>query len=227
MRGVVARQVLRRIDVEIEQVVNRVGVLRPVEAMEARGRCERDRRSIQLVFEPRVHRLVDGRLRASHAGRRHHPRTHFADDEFELLGLWMEIRKIDVVDCQLPGRVHARRLRLFAVAVDTVAGEQVVFGGGGQLAAGRTGRRGDARRRGRRSRNRSLGRRQDHAAKSNECSDDEFIHPTSKNTASVGGSTVRLPVTHTLLNVCRYLRYKRFVYKSPSWGVTVRLATGA
>jgi hypothetical protein len=64
-RGRIVRwQVLRRIDRQVEQIADRISVLGSIEAMQAGRRRVRRRVAIELVLEPRDHRVEGRRIRA-------------------------------------------------------------------------------------------------------------------------------------------------------------------
>ena len=184
VRGVVARQVLRRIDVEVEQIANRVGVFRPVQAVQARRRRVRRCGPVELVLEPGRHRLVDRRLGPARASRRHHARAELANHQLELFGVRVNVGQIEGIEGNLPRRIHTRGFRAFAVATHAVAIQQVAFGGRierrrGALHNGRLRGRRCGGRRGpypRRSRRRRLRRQRDGAGKSNETSNYQAVH---------------------------------------------------
>ena len=121
MRGIVGRQIDARIDVEREDVADRVGVLRPIQAMEAGRRRVSDRRAIQFVFEIRDEAVVGGFVRSAGVGGRHHAGAQLPHDQFPLVRVLADARRIKVVERQLPGRFLAGGLCALIVASDAVA----------------------------------------------------------------------------------------------------------
>ena len=109
------------IDLEIEQVADRVGVFGAVEAMEPRRRRVRRGGPVELVLEPRRHRLVHGRFGPARAGRRHHARAQLAHDQLERLRMAADVVQIDRIERQFPRRIHPGGLGAFAMAAHAIA----------------------------------------------------------------------------------------------------------
>ena len=127
---IVRRQVLRRIDRQVEQVLDDVGVLGAVQAMEpGRGRV-RGRVSIELLLQPRGHRLVGHRVRPRHAGRRHHPGAQLPGDELPRLRVVRQVGDVEAVDGQLSRRVEARGPRRRAMTGEAEFIQKLTFVGG-------------------------------------------------------------------------------------------------
>ena len=120
----VRRQQRHGIDLEVEQVLDRVGVLRPVHPVHHRtahvglGRGG--------AIERRLHRgdeaVRGGVIRPRHAGRRHHAHSHLANDLLEQVALLEEIaggvRGVEAFERQPPG------LRTLVVTGDAVLLQQ-------------------------------------------------------------------------------------------------------
>jgi hypothetical protein len=100
-RGIVGRQELARIDLEREQVANRVGVLRAVQSMQTRRRQVRGGGPIELALHPRNHRLQRGGFGAARVGRRHQPRSHLADDRLGHVYVIAQVREIELIEQQV------------------------------------------------------------------------------------------------------------------------------
>jgi hypothetical protein len=84
----------------------------------------------------KVRKVLRG-LGAPHVGRRHHAGPHLTDDQFEFLGVLVNVFEVDRVDGQLARRVDARRLGLLVVATDAIPREQLFFRIRRQLVDGR------------------------------------------------------------------------------------------
>jgi hypothetical protein len=105
---IVGRQQCGRIDVERQQVANRVGVFGAIEPMDERAaRIGRLRRH---TIEPRLQRgyesFADVCSGRRHPGRRHHPRTHFLDDLFPQLGIGLHVQRIGRLELE-PARLRS------------------------------------------------------------------------------------------------------------------------
>ena len=82
VRGVVRRQKLRRIDLEIEQVADRVRVFGAIQAVKARRRQMWCGLPVELVLQPGDQRRVGRSIRPPRTGRRHHAGPEFSHDLF-------------------------------------------------------------------------------------------------------------------------------------------------
>jgi hypothetical protein len=141
-RRVVRRQVLARIDLQLEQIPDDVRILSAVEAVQSRWRCERRCGAIEVAFERRNHRLESLRVRTLHAERRHLTGACLAHDQFPLLPILVHVGRVERVHCQTARGIETRGLHLLAVAADTVLVEKRT------LLVGRDGWRGSGGHRG-------------------------------------------------------------------------------
>ena len=85
---VVGRKKRRDVDVEIEQVADRVLVFRAVQPVERLGPARiriQPGAAIELAFEPRQERVVAASIGTRHAGRRHETGAHLPHDAFPRL----------------------------------------------------------------------------------------------------------------------------------------------
>jgi hypothetical protein len=122
--GIVRRQVLRRVDVQIQQVADHVLVFGAVQPVQARRGRIGPADAIQVGLERGDHRLEGGRIRALHRRRRHHARAQLAHHELPRLGVLRDVGGVQRLDGQLARRVHAGRLRALAVAGHAVRLEE-------------------------------------------------------------------------------------------------------
>ena len=100
---VVCRKELGRVDLEAEQITDRVRVLGAIQTMEpGRGQVG-DGVSIELVFQPGNQRLAHGRLGPGHARRRHHAGPKLPHDLFAYLRLIAEAGQIKCVQRETRG----------------------------------------------------------------------------------------------------------------------------
>ena len=118
-RHVVGRQQGLGVDLQVEQIAHRVGVLQPVEPMNRRaprvGMVGRP--PVERPLEPSAERVVDGRLRPRAPGRRHRPRVQLLQDLLPHLGVGAHLLQIGGVEGEVPGQ------RAPVVAGDAVAVE--------------------------------------------------------------------------------------------------------
>jgi hypothetical protein len=127
----VERQPFTRVDLEVEQLMNRVGVLGPVEPLEraAAGVRLGHRGDIDRRFERGDERRMRRRVRARGTGRRHHAGLQLEDHLFGdggVVGGLGNVKRLEREAAHL-------RLALFVVAGDAVALDDrvVVLGGHG------------------------------------------------------------------------------------------------
>ena len=122
---IVRRQQRRRVDVEMEQIANRVGVLRPVHPMQKMtARIRRERRcAIELRLEARGKAVQRRSLGARHAGWRHQPCANLPHDLLEDIGMIAGLRRIK------SGKTQIARQRPRVVTGDAVLVDQRLFCG--------------------------------------------------------------------------------------------------
>ena len=108
VRRVVGRQVLRRVDVEVEQVADDVRVFGAVQAMQA-GRRHVGRSPCGPA-RSRATRSSTCRspVRAAACRRRHHAGAQLADDLLPGLGVVVDLCGVEVVERQLAGGIRER-----------------------------------------------------------------------------------------------------------------------
>ncbi len=120
------------LDLDIEQIANRVGVFGAVEAADERPARIRvsGRRAIELGLQPRGQGVISGLVRSRHARRRHRPRAQFADDALPHVTVVGDAREVHPVERQVGG------FRAVVVTRDTV-----LLDHGGVRRCGRSGPR--------------------------------------------------------------------------------------
>ena len=105
-RHVVGREQGLRVDLQVQQVAHRVGVLQPVEPMNRRaprvGMVGRP--PVERPLEPGAERVVDGRLGPRAPGRRHRPRVQLLKDLLPQLGVRAHLIEIGGVEGEVPGQ---------------------------------------------------------------------------------------------------------------------------
>jgi hypothetical protein len=117
--GIVGRKQRRRVDVQVEEIANGVGVLGPVEPPQdgpsgtglARGR------TIQVRLEGRDQSVVDCVGGPRHAQRRHGASPQFAHDSLPDVGAASDVPHVEPVQRQ-PTRLHAGVVAGNAVALE-------------------------------------------------------------------------------------------------------------
>ena len=126
--GFIGRQQPIDIDRQMQQIANRIGVLRPVEAMNGNGRRRRASggAAVEGGLEHR-NELLDGARRRSGPTRRgHHAPTQLRDDFLPDGGCRINVGWVERIERQ------ARGLQLLVVATDTVAPQELLAGGIGR-----------------------------------------------------------------------------------------------
>ena len=123
--GIIGREQRRRVDLQVEQVADRVGVLRAVQSMDgvapARIRIA-SRRRVDPAREPRRKGLVGRFVGARPRGRRHGPGPEFPDDllpGFRLVGIVAGAGQVELLQRE------AGRERPVVVAADAVTVQQL------------------------------------------------------------------------------------------------------
>ena len=94
-----------RLDLEVEQIANRVrvfGAIEPADQRPARIRVAR-RGAIELGLEPRGKRVVGGLVRPRRARRRHRARAELADDALPHIAVVGDTGEIHPVQRQVGG----------------------------------------------------------------------------------------------------------------------------
>src|SRR5262245_1257305 len=116
---VVGGQERRRVDLEPEQIADRVAVLHPVEAMQRRAAGIRvlGGRAIEVGLERRRHAVSGDLVGTRTSDRRHRARPHLADDFLQHLGVLAGLRQIDLVERETGG-LEARVMTGDAVLVE-------------------------------------------------------------------------------------------------------------
>jgi hypothetical protein len=107
-RRVVGGQILRGIDVEIQEVAHDVRVLGAVQAMQSGRRRKWRGGAVELVLERREMRVHDRGLGTTGAGRRHLTRANLADDQLPGLPVPVDVRRVELVDLQLASLIASR-----------------------------------------------------------------------------------------------------------------------
>ena len=153
VRRLVARQQRRHVEIEGEEIANRVAVLgavQPVDGARPAGVGIRRRRAVDVGLEPGRHRIVGRDIGPRPARRRHRPGPQLRDHPLPHVGVAARVGSVD------GGRVEAEPAGQQPVVV---AGDAVAV----QHRAGRPGRRllGRKRRRGREHRHRGQRRNQE------------------------------------------------------------------
>jgi hypothetical protein len=123
----------RRIDLEVEQVADGVGVLGAIEPMDERAAGIRPCTGggIQTAFEPGDKRLFRLSRRRRHAGRRHHAGPELPDDLLPDLGVLLRTAGVEPLQHELAGTCAA------VVAGDTVRGHHLLVRAGRRRRRGR------------------------------------------------------------------------------------------
>ena len=118
----VGRQQRDRIDLEVQQILDGVGVLHAVQAVDHRpARVHvRDGLAIEDGLERAEKGLGRRLVGPRRSCRRHHADAHFPDDFLEQVAVLIRTRRIDVLQRQAAG------LQPVAVARHTVAGEDLI-----------------------------------------------------------------------------------------------------
>ena len=131
---VVRRQELGRVDLEAEQIADRVAVLGAVQAVDRRAARIRIARAcaVERRGEPRDHALVDVGLGPRHALRRHRPGVELAHHPLPNFGVGGDVLEVARVEH------HVADLRVLVVTGDAVLREEA-FRGVGREAARRYG----------------------------------------------------------------------------------------
>ena len=122
VRRIVRRQVLRRIDIEIQQILDYIRVLGPVQTVQTRRRRVRHRVPVEFVFKPRDQTLVRRGIRPSHAVRWHHPGSKFSNNAFPGLGIAGEMRNVERIEIDFASRIHSGRFGFIAMTGRTILG---------------------------------------------------------------------------------------------------------
>ena len=140
VRGFIARQLRPDIDVELQEIADRVVVFRAVQALDgadaARIRVRRPC-AIDFVFQPQRHRSIGRRIRSRPSRRRHRTGTQFPDHFFPDFGVRAGFADVLFIEGE------ARRFQFVVVAGDAIG---VEYRPRGRLSRGALGRRGLARR---------------------------------------------------------------------------------
>ena len=100
----VAREQLRDVDVEIEQIPDRVAVMRLIESLEGLTPPWvriRERGLVELSLDPRAETLVDRLLGSWPERRRHGARPHFSYDLLEHLRVFPHVGKLDGIELKV------------------------------------------------------------------------------------------------------------------------------
>ena len=102
----VSRQLRGHVDIEREEIADRVVVLHAIEAMDrsdsSRVRVGRPC-AIDRGLERRGHRIVDGDIGPRHSGRRHRPGVKLRQDALPDLGVRSRVRDLDAFEHEARG----------------------------------------------------------------------------------------------------------------------------
>ena len=126
VRGVVGRQQRRHVDVETEQLANRVRVLGAIQAPQRRASRARRQLRVELAFEPRGEALVRLGIGPTLRGRRRHrARAQLAHDGLPHLRMRFDSSRVEIREREAAveiGRVVAIRAVARRAAAATSSG---------------------------------------------------------------------------------------------------------
>ena len=136
-RGIVGGQELARVDVDVQQIPNRVGVFGAVHAMQSGRRNMELGGVVEFVFREHDGRFEELRFRPRHARRRHHPGAKLANHLLPVFRILFDVRRIEAIQRDAQGGLDAASLGRLTVTAIAILSEKSLLGRGRGHRGGR------------------------------------------------------------------------------------------